>query len=137
MKRTEILTNRLKFVKGLQETHRQKALFELENLQNNHKRCCLGHGCNIFQLMRNIVDNEVCYGENSNCDTAPIELIKLLGLTSRTGIILNGNIKGYESLANLNDSSDMTTQEIGVILEPMINGGEGTPFISINKYEDE
>lgn len=123
-----ILHNRKKFIEGLQEPHRLKHKEELEDLNQPNKRCCLGHGCQIFGFPRNIkLGVNVQYFQNYAI--APEALVHLLGLNNYIG-----SIYADLSLAALNDETNKTIQEIGKYLEPNIEGGKKTPFISIDEY---
>lgn len=126
--KTEILANRQKFAKGLQEPHRLKATNRLESILNPNKRCCLGHGCEIFGLKRAEWGGEVHY--NGEAGIAPPALVDLLGLIENTGWVKSKST----SLTEINDETAATPQEIGKMIEEWIEGGDGTPFKSLDQY---
>lgn len=146
--REEIKQNRIKFVNGLKEPHREKLRGELEDVEENNKRCCLGHGCDIFGITRLVYSRtnsreKVYYGKEQNESVAPKELIDLLGLHNPRGGT-NPNklendvidiINGYTSLTVLNDTSTLSIQDIANLIEGWIEGGPETPFKSLTDYE--
>lgn len=141
--REQIKENRLKFAKGLQEPHREREWNRLENPDNPNMSCCLGHGCNIFDLERKVINYEtyhkVKYGTEENDATAPKELINLLGLFNSCGGTLdhqNELVKKHSSLTSLNDNLELTPQEIGKLIEGWIEGGPNTPFIPLDSYPE-
>jgi len=133
--RQQIKENRLKFANGLLEPHRIKFIGHLENPHNPNERCCLGHGCNIFGINRIVEDDTVYYGVRSSA-VAPRELMDLLGLYDNCGVPLVKTPKETDSLASLNDSTKLTTQEIGQLIlnRGWIEGGEDTPFKPLSDY---
>ena len=143
MLRDQIRENRLKFAKGLQEPHREKQIEKLENYNLPNQRCCLGHGCDIFNIKKRKENNSVYFGKDDNYAIAPLELVDLLGLTNSTGgSYIGSSLKNIEShsdiksLTSLNDNTDITTNEIGKSMEDWIEGGEGTPFKPLSDYPE-
>lgn len=154
--REQIRENRVKFAKGLQESHREKETGRLEARDDENKRCCLGHGCDIFNIKRNVIDEtettnkKIYFGEEEEQTVAPQELIDLLGLFNQRGGSSNGKSRlhgsednddfelhnGRNSLTTLNDTTDITIQEVGVLIEGWIEGGEGTPFFPLSSYPE-
>ena len=136
--REEIKENRLKFAKGLQESHREKITKILESFNNSNQRCCLGHGCEIFNIERNIEDDLVSYGKENCRGTAPIELMDLLGLYDIWGgcAPIGELVPGIRALTVLNDNTELTTQEIGKLIEGWIEGGPSTPFKPLSSYDE-
>lgn len=139
--RDEILANRLKWINYLKEPERQKTEGCLEDSKNPEARCCLGHACAVFNRHKTIDDGgSVRYDDNTsvlNHDFAEY----VLGLWDNVGRLASGLIviEGYEShssLANLNDKTSITPQEIGTYLESVIEGGENTPFRPLNYFEE-
>lgn len=143
MLREQIKENRLKFAKGLQESHREKTVEKLENYNLPNQRCCLGHGCDIFNIKKRKENNSVYFGKGDNYAIAPLELVDLLGLTNSTGSgYMDSSLKNVElhndikSLTGLNDDTNITTHEIGKLMENWIEGGEGTPFKPLSDYPE-
>lgn len=141
--RKQIRENRLKFAKGLQEPHRERETNRLEHPNKPNMRCCLGHGCNIFDIERTVTNfesyNKVKYGAEYSDATAPKELIELLGLNDTCGGTKEPDdylIKSQRYLTNLNDVLEMKPQEIGKLIEGWIEGGKGTPFIPLDSYPE-
>lgn len=140
MTRQEVKENRLKFANGLLEPHRMKFKRMLENLNNPNERCCLGHGCEIFGIIRGINNYDVVYGVEQHAGVAPKELIKILGLYYANGSSFNEFeiAKGRSSLAGINDHTELTTQQIGQLIldKGWIEGGEDTPFKPLEDYPE-
>lgn len=145
MKRAEIKANREKCIAFLQEPELEKFTGGLENPTNNNSRCCLGHMCHVMKLDRwqkPGIDGDIIYGANDSLGFAPSTLQSLIGLKDRHGSFSNylndphNTYKERTSLMALNDDTEMTTQEIGKWLEDKIEGGEGSPFISLAEYPE-
>lgn len=137
--REQIRENRLKFAKGLQEPHREREKNQLENPNYPNKRCCLGHGCDIFNIERKVDNSIVRYGTDEKVATAPQELVILLGLFDCCGGSMHHDDKlfeNYGSLTAINDDSNMPPQEIGKLIEEWIEGGKGTPFRTLESYPE-
>ena len=71
----------------------------------------------------------------------PLSVRRALGIFDGSGSVLSelGEDKpitvgdqNFHCLANLNDGSELGPNDIGAILEPMINGGSGTPWKKID-----
>lgn len=143
----EVLENRLKWIKGLAQPHRKKTEEVLESVQDRDHRCCLGHGCDIFGLPSELHDEGVSYGFDKDIHYAPRELICLLGLLNEEGRLRNSLPLGSDStitktatytcltsLAEINDKTTMTTQEIGKWIEENQNTLH-TPFLTREEWE--
>ena len=150
MTRAEILANRRKWIARLKRRTTMKYQGALESTDNPTHRCCLGHGCNVLKIKR-AVDTRtgvICYGTGAGAvfggesAVAPIEFVDAVGLTGNVGIFDTEDRYEYimcdgveiDSLAELNDITDWTPQQIGELLENMIEGGEGTPFVPLDHY---
>jgi hypothetical protein len=141
--RHEILANRRKVINFLKQPKRIKATGALD--RGNGKRCCLGHMCYVLRIPRNSNSNvnNWGYGKNKNFSYAPHETITKLGLFNQSGGVLSQaviQIKDYHwqcSLADINDSTKATSQEIGEYLESVIEGGINTPWKSLTDYPEQ
>lgn len=148
----EIMANRRTWIDFLKEPERQKGFGRLEHVSNSEQRCCLGHACFILGAERSLrheddmTGNVVTYNSQS---LYPDEKIwKALGLKDHSGRIFGpvANLKeasvtftsskgltyNFDRLADLNDDTRITPQEIGEFLESVIEGGEGSPFIKLD-----
>ena len=132
MKRHEILENRKKWIKFLQDPKRRKTTERLD--KGKGYRCLLGHGCYILGVERSRIDNLWAYGLRKNFVFAPSEFISLVGLSNQSGIFNTDD--GESTLTILNDETDMTPQEMGDYLESVIEGGDNTPFKPLTDYEE-
>lgn len=123
---SEILENRRKWIEFLKRPETKKYTSRLASITIPGARCCLGHGCEALGLQ---------YRPSGLLATE--EFIEAVGLWSKDGTAKdNGNvfaIKGYRSLASLNDHTVYTPQQIGEYLESVIMGGEDTPFKPIKE----
>jgi hypothetical protein len=83
------------------------------------------------------------YGEECNGETAPQELIDMVGLNESNGSFHDGGpmfkpavkysvAQSVTSLASLNDDYPVSPQRIGKMLSEMLMGGKGTPWKEIN-----
>ena len=144
-KRSEILANRQKWIDYLQEPERKKTKNELESFYDNEARCCLGHAEFLFNSDRSCIEEMVYYGESEV--NLSEETMNLLGMYYNEGEIFNSGHypitsylkyedKQFRSLSILNDCTDITPQEIGKLLQGMIDGGENTPFKPLTDYEE-
>jgi len=135
MNRKEILENRKKWITFL-KTNPPKIKGMLESFKNQSERCCLGHGCYVFNLQKE-VDNQVIYEGSIYC--APPKLIELLGLRDDMGNIPQGYFDGdnvYTELTEMNDETNMTHKEIGEYLESVIEGGDNSPFLPLGDFDE-
>jgi len=135
MKRHEILKNRKKWIKFLQNPKRKKAKEYLDI--GKGERCCIGHGCYVLSLKKTKNGDGWDY-EGSEGQTAPEEFQYKVGLKNSVGGIVGSFILDTytTTLTGLNDSTDTTPQEIGDYLESVIEGGYDTPFIPLTDYEE-
>ena len=137
MKRYEILSARITWAQFLQQPEREKAIGNLD--EGDEKRCCLGHGCYCLGVVRRLLDFDAryAYGEEEAQVCPPKEFAEAVGLWSRDGCAksLQDLIREKESLAELNDETDITPQEIGAYLESVVEGGPDTPFRPLSDYE--
>ena len=135
MNRAEILKNRQTVIAFLKDPAREKCIGVLEDPSNPNARCCLGHMCAVFGAERKTIEHDVYY--DKEITTAPQIVIKSIGLHDRFGsgykhFTYNNFI--YSSLIQMNDSGNLTPQEIGAYLESVIEGGPDTPWKSLNEY---
>lgn len=132
----EIYSNRLKWIEYLKRPETLKAHEELESYTDPEFRCCLGHACHVLAPeTRKLAEYTVKYDEQDSY--LPEALIETLGLYSGSGDLPLGaiSIEGFpeqKCLAELNDRTDITPQEIGAYLESVIMGGDDTPFKKID-----
>lgn len=157
MYREEILENRLKWIKFLNNKDRKKAIGMLENPKQRGARCCLGHACHVLGIPRvriveksnyfnwdgtltNTIDITIFYGtgEDKVDDLAPEEVVKLLGLWDSGGGTKEGCIEidgeSEDSLAELNDNTEITPKGIAKYLKTVTEGGTDTPFRPLTDY---
>ena len=130
MKRREILENRKKSIKFLQNPKRKKAKEYLDI--GKGKRCCIGHGCYVLGVKKIRDGYGWNYGRKEEPHTAPFEFMDLVGLYTELGSYYTGD---STCLTELNDNTNTTPQEIGNMLEKMIEGGIDTPFRPLTDYE--
>ena len=132
----EIYSNRLKWIEYLKRPETLKAQEELESFNDPEFRCCLGHACHVLAPeTRTLRKYRVLYGGQESY--LPEALVEALGLYSNSGDLHFGEIKiaGFpnkHNLSELNDSTDITPQEIGAYLESVVIGGDDTPFKKID-----
>lgn len=154
MFRDEILANRLKWIKYLNNSARRKATGVLEEFKDSGSRCCLGHACHVLGLKRRKIHEVgywgdkvghpyIYYGENGDLDSeiAPKQLVEILGLWSESGHVESDEgipykEVSYESLADLNDDSEATPKEIAEYLKKVVEGGKNTPFRPLTDYQE-
>lgn len=142
--KSEILANRRAWINFLKRPDTIKGKQLLESTSNNEARCCLGHACHVLiPETRNTNGGRVVYGNITDWAYAPPLLVDKLGLYKANGEIPNGsqalaNVTGatWNSLADYNDNTSITPQQIGEYLETVIEGGFNTPFEHISRYED-
>lgn len=137
LKKEQIKENRLKWAKFLQNPTLEKHLGELEDPLNPNARCCLGHGCACFEISKEsrqdcgvVVLYDGCY------DYAPPSFVNLVGLTTKSGQFLDGKVMDKACLADLNDHTYTSPQEIGKMMENWIEGGVGTPFLPLSEFPE-
>lgn len=139
-KRSEIRENRQKWIDFLREPERKKTKNVLESRYDHEARCCLGHAAHLFARDRTVIENDVVLYEGSEINLSN-DMTKMLGLYGREGHTENPykihyGGKTYGALSSLNDQTDITPQEIGEILQGMIEGGESTPFKPLSDYPE-
>lgn len=126
--RAQIRANREKWVAFLQEPERKKAKGVLA--RNGEHRCCLGHACKVL-------DPDQKTGWRLDDPLPPVEIQKMLGLNERSGMAYEGKLTpGFTELTLINDRSKTRPQEIGKMLEGMIEGGPNTPFFPLTNYPE-
>ena len=142
MNRSQILENRKTWIKKLKDPNSKKATERLEDLRVEGL-CCLGHGCVALGLKRELLRDNSCvvlYGEEEEDMCAPSTFVKMVGLWNCVGAAVYGDLvfRGlkFHSLADINDSTDATPQEIGRYLESVIEGGDDSPFKPLSEYPE-
>ena len=140
--RQEVLANRQKIITFLMQPKRKKAKKQLDLGGGN--RCCLGHMCYVLKAKRTTNNTGISYGEQAVSSHAPTEVVISLGLNSAYGQVKarsagkTGSIvykdRRYSSLAGLNDTTDVTPQEVGKYLLSVIEGGPNTPWHALDTY---
>lgn len=144
--RSQILSNRRAWIDFLKLETTKKGKRVLERVGDNESRCCLGHACHVLipELRRTSsgLDAKVFYG--TEWAYAPAKIVGMLGLYSQSGEIKGSvtplfNIIGATcpNLAEYNDCTDITPQQIGSYLESVIEGGPDTPFEPLSNYATE
>lgn len=155
MKRSEILNNRRKWINILKDNKTQKLRGRLD--AGNGRRCCLGHGCYILDIEKEVTLNAlfrekytVAYGASIAMETAPEEFVEAVGLWDCSGAPFNDaqiewwNGQLFNDLTAVNDeylnadgeAIDISPQEIGGYLESVIEGGVNTPFRPLSEFEE-
>lgn len=126
-----ILAYRRKWIGGMKLPTTVKGRGHLVEDPKTGARCCLGHACHI--LGAEYDDNLRSY--DGRIDYAPPSIVEALGLWTSTGSVGDDtfSLEGpagdrYNNLAELNDHTSITPQEIGAYLETVIMGGPATPF---------
>ena len=131
------MSNREKWLEKLRDPNSHKMKGRLESGNYPNYRCCMGHACSALGEERfagefdgedHEIDANVGYGDAEN----------LYHWTEKVAHDLNVNYRGefekpldiegkaIESLDQLNDHTDLTTQQIAdVIEENLINGNLG------------
>lgn len=137
----EILAHRRKWIDYLKEPTTQKHVGSLESPTNSDSRCCLGHACHVLipDGRDSSSRNGLVYYDNQT-SYAPLGVQIMLGLWSPAGsLFMNDtiNFHGHQlvSLAGMNDTTNLTSQQIGEYLETVIEGGPATPFRPLSDYE--
>jgi hypothetical protein len=137
----KLYSNRVKWINYLKSDSIGKHQNELEDLNEPKNRCCIGHAFHCLGFEREEIDGVYYY--DGELLSASDNLINLLGLKGSEGEFFGDeyeNFNAYKeiligvsrvSLVILNDYTDLTPQDIGALLEPMIMGGDGTPFTKI------
>jgi|SRR5690606_38158119 len=147
MKRSEILENRKKAVEFLKQPERKKCGGRLVSTYDQESRCCLGHMCESLipetkELKTSDSDENILYayyqGEMYAAPPLLVEKLGLHGIVGGSYLSKNYLIAEFpcNSLAQLNDNSPLTTQEIGAYLESVIEGGDDTPWKNLSEYEE-
>ena len=137
----EIYNNRMKWIEYLKRPETRKHKGSLEDFEDPECRCCLGHACHVLAPdTRTVInsDEQVFYDEHSA--SMPDKLVLALGLYNDLGGAANigetylnvPKVHPTTCLADLNDNTKITPQEIGAYLESVIMGGEDTPFKKID-----
>ena len=156
--REEVRQNRIKWANFLLNKKRKKATGVLD--QGDGARCCLGHGAYCLSEIKKRKNNDGLwfYGEEMADSVAPKEMVEMLGLWSPDGEIRHSSyhfilknlietvdindedfdfgVTTYDCLAELNDSSGATPQQIGEFLMAVIDGGDETPFKPLGDYPE-
>ena len=129
MNRDQILENRRKWIDYLKEPTTKKGRDRLRDPQDNDARCCLGHACHVLGVKKTE------HGYEDEWAYAPKSVIEALGLWDHAGSSSDKYLsylpEGKTCLANWNDGTNVTPQEIGAYLETVIEGGPNTPFKEI------
>jgi hypothetical protein len=134
----EIIENRIKWAKYLIE----KRLYKIEGrLQDNLKRCCLGHGCKVLNIEETGLDEY-----DFSISLAPESFIDKVGLNEANGVFdktlffntktrvvqttPTANTVKIDSLTDLNDSTDATPKEIGLFILSKVKTDKNSPFVN-------
>ena len=135
MLRSEVLANRQKVITFLKQPKRIKATSALDKGQG--ARCCLGHMCYSLGIPRKKYPSGFSYAGHAG--VAPNGLLVLVGLYSPTGSTWTlGKLvnQSCHSLAELNDQTTYSPQQIGSYLESVIEGGPNTPWKPLTDYSE-
>ncbi len=126
----EVLANRKTWIEFLKNPILDKACGVLD-LGRNNKRCCLGHACYVLGATVNGTTefgSDTCLKYDNTYTDAPIDVQMKLGLKNSTGEFINRDNRDQAfyitvdvgdvfSLAYLNDTTNLTPQEIGAFIE--------------------
>jgi hypothetical protein len=128
----EIMANRRKVIDYLKNPKLIKAKGVLRNAVGG--RCCLGHMCDALGVEAEKVRNQWWY--NGEAFRLPVSVRLALGMTDSSGSAAMGDCfswkdEKWSSLATLNDETTIKPFEIAAMLETMIDGGPGTPFLKL------
>lgn len=149
--REQIRANRLAWALGLQEPERRKLIGHLEDGTDPNTRCCIGHGCQILGITRseapsNKPDGIPTIFYENNTTVAPESFMLMVGMHTDCGtgisFLCGADVEEDEhnhitSLVGLNDRTNSSTQDIGVMMMQWIEGGDGTPFKPLSDYPEE
>ena len=131
--RRQILENRRKWVNQLLKVDSLGYTDGLECLSGDGSRDCFGHAYHALGYEKYVQDDIVIYDDHS--DYASKSLIEKLGLFNEHGAF-GDFAESANSLMHLNDYEKLSPQQIGRYLLENIEGGENTPFISLNTYSE-
>lgn len=127
----QILEYRRTWIEYLKRPETKKGVRKLESFDDPEARCCLGHGCFALGIERTVTKYGIVYYDGRS-SYAPQSFMDMVGLYDENGFFSNGFFSnGKRTLTSINDGTDKTPQEIGIMLEEMIMGGDGTPFVKI------
>ena len=116
------------WLKQLRDPRSQRYRYELQSASQPNARCCLGHLCHALGVDVEVRGDYVYY---DRCSTGlPEGVAKLLNITQigkfKEGVeYRNGT---YESLAALNDESDIDLDGIARIIEEQLEADNYLPF---------
>ena len=113
-----------KWLKVLRSPLSQRTKGKLENGVYSEARCCLGHLCHALDVPRYQIDGEsglVEYGEDGDASWSqlPEYVARQVGITQNGDFFRRIEYKGdiYYCLADLNDKTEVTPQEIADVIE--------------------
>ena len=149
--RSEVRAAREKWANFQATRGRKKTKGQLD--RSYGERCCLGHACYVLGAVRNTDGLYIGYGKEKETSFLPEEIMNLLGTWDHFGTIIikdrevfrkpkgseyNGKYKNYyfDSLADLNDHTDISAVQIGKYLKTVIEGGYGTPFRPLEDFKE-
>ena len=117
-----------KWLKVLRDPASKKAKGELESLGLPEYRCCLGHLCYALEVPSRRVDNNLEYGEDRDTSYTqlPEYIARQVGITQDGDFIRDveyDEVGTFGCLADLNDQTDITPQEIADIIEREAKAG--------------
>lgn len=127
----EVIANRIKWCDYMDNPELTKTQGRLQSSPTS--ACCLGHGCACFKLEYEEVDGPmpsgILYKYLGEMDFAPQKFMYLVGLFTSDGVFKDENEYNraysvgegiYYSLAQLNDGSTLSTQEISTVIRSLL-----------------
>lgn len=148
--RSEIREYRQKWIDVLIDPETKKADGTLD--RGNGARCCLGHACFALGiesrkkpgLITPPIDEYFQYRDGKDWESyyLPYVPTEMLGMWTHTGATAQrkpfpiGEYEEQKALADYNDMTKITPQEIGQYLLTVIEGGEDTPFRPLTDYPE-
>lgn len=123
----EVLENREKWLAFLEKKGRKKAAGHLDI--GGGQRCCLGHACYILGISRKWEGHD--YDYDGSVGYAPESLVEKIGLTDRYGSIKDSYDDPKRALADMNDQTDMSPQDIAAF----IRANYERVFLTREEYE--
>lgn len=136
----QVRANRIKWIERLEDPKSKKATKRLV-ARVGGGMCCLGHGCAALGYEFDHIGEAEGPGFKDEIYNAPRELIIDVGISSNNASRIDANSglgpwKDCRNLAEVNDNTDATSQDIGAYLRTVIEGGPDTPFRPLSEYPE-
>ena len=133
----------MKWIEFLMKPSRRKAKRKLDAGDGN--RCCLGHGCYILNIDKEISAGTGNFLYEGHDECAPYSFVAMVGLWDDLGSSGDGNNMNVfkdnnphnmaDTLASINDDTSASPQRIGKYLLSVVEGGKNTPFKPLSDYK--